>query len=150
MNRDLFISLHMVNGYAILLYAVAAFYLDYRIKAADANTPESLGAHKRYFLINKIMSYVVLISFLTGGYLGTPFFKAGAVWIYVKVGLFLLLSGIQGAFGSLSLKKRIVALEENRMDTELFLATRKKLNYFLYGQLAIVLIILYLAIFRPF
>lgn len=150
MPREALTHIHMVNGYLILVYAVVAFYLDYRIRIADANSPASHSAHKQYFLINKIMSYVVLVSFLTGGYLGTPFFKAGAVWIYVKLGLFLLLSGLQGALGSISLKKRVVALNENRMDSELFSSTRKKLNYFLYGQMAIVLIIIYLAIFKPF
>ena len=143
---QIFSYIHTVIGYAIALYALLLYWLDYKISQMDSNSAEYQAFNQTMIKIHRIIGFGALGTFLIGGYIGTPFIKVGAGWIIAKLILFIALMGIMGAFGTKALKLRMKAKQS---DDTLAIA-QKKMNLYKHVQLIIIAVIFYFVYFKPF
>ncbi|MBR32600.1 MAG: hypothetical protein CMN77_14950 [Spirochaetaceae bacterium] len=150
--------LHYLLAFIIVIYAFLCLWLDSRLNKKEPISDSTRQAHKQYALTVKVMQYVTIVSLLTGLYLlsfmlkaieNTPIPFTAFTWAYIKVFLFLALTGIMGALGSIPLKKRLFSLENGGHDLELHRSTAKKLQIFKILQLSIVVIMFGLGTYRP-
>ncbi len=144
--NQIFSYIHTVIGYAIALYALLLYWLDYKINQMEANSAEYQAFNQTMIKIHRIIVFGAAGTFLIGGYIGTPFFKVGAGWIIAKFILFMALMGIMGAFGTKALKLRMNA---EQSDDTLAIA-QKKMNLYKHVQLIIIAVIFYLVYYKPF
>ncbi|MCH8125788.1 hypothetical protein IIC38_07495 [candidate division KSB1 bacterium] len=136
---------HAVIGYAIALYALLLYWLDYRIGRIESSSTEYQQFNQTMQKIHRGISFSAIVAFLIGGYMGTPFFKVGALWIILKLILFIVWMGIMGVLGTKALKLR---METDKTNESLVLA-QKKMNLYKHMQLIIIATMFYLVYTKP-
>ncbi len=150
--------IHYLLAFIVVIYAFLCLWLDSRLQKNKPISDSTRQAHKQYALTVKVMQYVTIITLLTGLYLlsfmlkaieNTPIPYTAFTWAYIKVFLFLALTGIMGALGSIPLKKRMHSLETGGHDATLQQSTAKKLQLFKVLQLTLVVIMFGLGTYRP-
>ncbi|MCB1166392.1 MAG: hypothetical protein KDK37_06745 [Leptospiraceae bacterium] len=146
--------LHILIGYLLVLYGFLSIWLDQRIKKTRPIDETTRAAHRQYALAVKIAQYVTLVSLLTGIVLLNTYWSAGVAisslwWAVAKVILFLALTGIMGAMGSIPLKRRLHALDTGNKDNDLHVSTAKKLQNFKLLQLMILVALAALGHYKP-
>ncbi len=148
--RQLFFDIHVVIAYLMAGYALLTFWLEYRVTRLEAGTSAFEKWNRIFLNTNRIFSYLLVLTFLLGGYLGTPYFKAGILWVYGKILLFVILLGLMGAVGGKALKMRREAAANPEKREMLLLAARNKMNLYKLSQLFLVALLFYLAYGKPF
>ncbi|MEQ8350117.1 MAG: hypothetical protein RH862_01445 [Leptospiraceae bacterium] len=150
--------IHYLLAFVLVAYAFLCLWLDSRLSKDKPISDATRKAHKQYALTVKVMQYVTIVTLLTGVYLlsfllsaieNTPIPFTAFTWAYIKVFLFLALTGIMGALGSIPLKKRLYALDAGGNDADLQNSTAKKLQLFKLLQLTIIVIMFGLGTYRP-
>ncbi|RMH69179.1 MAG: hypothetical protein D6675_13475 [Gemmatimonadetes bacterium] len=146
MNATLIYYTHFTIGMIIALYAILVFTLDMLSKAHDLDSETFKTLNERLFWTVWIGNFIVLAALLTGGYLGTPYFKLKSTWIFGKVLGYLFLAGIMGMMGTRLLKKRRNALAANDLQQAGHLSNH--IHRFAYLQLIGVLLVIGFAFSR--
>ncbi|MBU42643.1 MAG: hypothetical protein CMN76_05450 [Spirochaetaceae bacterium] len=150
--------IHYLLAIVLAIYGFAALWLDSRLKKNQPISHATRQAHKQYAITVKVMQYLTIITLLTGLYLLSYKLRAIAdttvpytafMWAYIKVFLFLALTGIMGALGSIPLKKRLHALESGGIDGDLQKSTAKKLHLFKLLQLVLIVLMFGLGTYKP-
>jgi len=137
---------HAVIGYAIAIYALLLYWLDFRIGRMESNSTEYQRLNQTMRKIHRGITFSAIVAFLIGGYMATPFFKVGALWIILKFILYIVWMGLMGALGSKALKLRM----ETENANESLVPAQKKMNLYKHLQLIIIAAIFYLVYTKPF
>jgi len=143
-------AVHYLSALLIATYAIGILVFESEIQKRSPDSEEYIILSKRMFQFNRIVMFITVVLLLTGGFLGTPYFKAMMIWIYAKVGLFIALTALQGALASRAMKQRILSVESGTIDTQALAKAQKKINIFMTLQIGIVAIIFTLAYTKPF
>ncbi len=136
---------HAAIGYVIASYALLLYWLDYRIGRMESNSTEYQKFNQTMRKIHRGVTFSAIAAFLIGGYMGTPFFKVGALWIILKFILYIVWMALMGALGTKALKLR---METENANESLVLA-QKKMNLYKHLQLIIIAAIFYLVYTKP-
>ena len=78
-----FSTLHELIAFVILGGAIYIWFLENKKK--EESTEKILRFFKQEFMLTRIVGILVVLMILIGGYVGTPFFKAKALWIFIKI-----------------------------------------------------------------
>ena len=158
--RTAALHIHILLAYIIVIYGFVCLWLDSRLKKKEPIRDATRSAHKQYALAVKVMQYLTIITLLTGVYLLARRFQTMEAvgislpplafgWAYLKIILFLALTGIMGAMGSIPLKKRLGGLEQGGLDSVTHESTARKLQNFKLIQLALIVIMFGLGQYKP-
>lgn len=104
--RFVFSNLHLILGYSVFIYVISQIFLDKSFRSIPSGESSFQKTNERNYKIHRLMIWILVVSILTGGYLGTPFFKAMSFWIFAKLGLYIALMGIMSALISKAFKVR--------------------------------------------
>ncbi len=149
MPYDLFKTIHVILAILLAVYGLLVFWLDARNRKLDPASDAFAAANKRFMGIHRLANYAALIAFLLGGAIGAKFFKAGHLWIYGKLLLFIVLLGVMGALGNRALKMRGEAAASGQREA-LLQAAARKMNLYKIIQLVVLALLFYLAFEKPF
>ncbi|MCB1138368.1 MAG: hypothetical protein KDK23_06400 [Leptospiraceae bacterium] len=158
--RTAALHIHILLAYVIVIYGFVCLWLDSRLKKKEPINDATRLAHKQYALAVKVIQYMTIITLLTGVYLLARRFQTMEAvgislpplafgWAYLKIVLFLALTGIMGAMGSIPLKKRLAGLEQGGLDTATHESTARKLQSFKLIQLSLIVIMFGLGQYKP-
>lgn len=155
--QQLAIHIHLIMAYVLAAYAFLSLWLDSRLQKNAPISHTTRSAHKQYAIIVKVMQYITIITLLTGLYRlsfmlkmieGTAVPATAFVSVYIKIALFLALTGIMGALGSIPLKRRLNSLESGGLSSEMQASTARKLELFKMLQLVLIVIMFGLGVNR--
>lgn len=136
--------IHITGAYLIAAYALFTYRAEQKLGRLEAGTDEYFAANAQALRSHRAISLIALLTFLIGGYLGSPFFKAGALWIFLKLGTFVALMAVMGIMGGKGLKKRAAG-----GSTEIAEGDRK-MGALKHVQLILVVLLFLLAYLKPF
>ncbi len=146
----IFHNIHEILGYFLAVYVIVTFLIEAKLAGVETNTENYRMWNLRLFWTNRIMSYLLIITFLLWGYLGTPYFSIGAIWVFAKIVLFIILLGLMGGMAGKALKQRKEAIAQEEFRVKVFDSAKKKMTIFKYTQLLLVVLLFYLAYWKPF
>lgn len=149
MPYELLKTIHVILAILLAVYGLLVFWLDAKSCKLDPASDAFAGANKRFMTIHRLANYVALTAFFLGGAIGAKFFKAGHLWIYGKLILFIVLVGVMGALGSRALKMRQEASTSGEREA-LLQAAAGKMNLYKIIQLIVLALLFYLAFEKPF
>ncbi len=137
-----FSTLHELMAIVILGSAIYIWFLENKNKTESAE--KTLRLFKKEFLLTRIVGMLVVLMMLIGGYLGTPFFKAKAGWIFIKIFLVIVFAGFHGAFGLKNMRLRMKAFEEGKSNEDIQLYNAKT-QKFVFLQVILIVIVMIIA-----
>ncbi len=143
----------LVHIHIVLAYLLAAYSM-YVVGVTPAS--RELSSEARAALVNRLRwllrlaSYVALAAFLIGGYLATPFFKSGRIWVYLKLALFVALMAVMGTLGSKAVRSFQQLPSPLDTNSPRFVRAARTYRHFQWLQLAIVALLFLVAYWKPF
>jgi len=154
MNYRWVFYLHVGIAYLVVFFTIVSIILEIRIRNTTQSQEKRAASNRILLQLTRWSSYGLLILFLLGGYMGTPYFKIGFAghygWIYIKLLLFIFLLGWMGGIGSRLLKKRGQLLQSGVPDENAWNALLPRINVYISGQVLLIAFIFYLAYGKPF
>ncbi|RMG61789.1 MAG: hypothetical protein D6715_12950 [Calditrichaeota bacterium] len=146
--RELLVKVHIGLGYLLAAYTLYVLKVNPSSKQLSAEARAALLEKLQRLL--RLASYVALVAFLIGGYLATPYFKSGQIWVYFKLLLFLALMAVMGALGSKSIRSFQQLSNPLDVDSPQFLRAARMFQRFKWLQFAVVGLLFLVAYWKPF
>lgn len=147
MYKTLF-YLHVIGAYLIAFYSLFIYWSEHKMSLLKTGSDEYFSLNNQALSLNRTISLIAAVTFLIGGYIGTPFFKAGVLWIFLKLLVFIALMAVMGIMGARGFKKRKAAGPADNGTAEVAQAD-KTMGVLKHVQLVLVVLLFLLAYLKP-
>ncbi|RME73942.1 MAG: hypothetical protein D6785_16470, partial [Planctomycetota bacterium] len=139
---------HILCALYLMFFFSVSFYWKQDLKKRASSQQELPKSWWSLYYATRITIYVLILIFLAGGKMGTPFFKAKSLWIFIKLGTWLVLIMAVYLFGSRGLKQ--VKLGMTSQDKILVQKGIKSLDLFMPLGLILFVTACVLGYIKPF